>query len=311
MYPDIAQLYLLRTLSSLHVGKGETGYGIVDKQVQRDPITSLPNIHASGLKGAFRELFRHHLREKQSGPDPDQHPLIRHIFGNAVHSTKEPDAEGSVNFSAGSHHFHEGRLLSLPARSDKAPWFSVTSPSVLNEFLSQVDLLGVQLDDKVREAFQALASIKVTDPLIFDSKWEGAIMEEFGWEAKNGAQRLEAKSLALLNPYLGDRIALVADDALKALASRLPVIARNHLENGISKNLWYEEVVPRETRFYFFLRRPKASPGDTIAPKMLEGYKDVTLSFQSFIETCAKSSVQIGGNATVGYGLCHIQPLHS
>ena len=31
----------------------------------------------------------------------------------------------------------------------------------------------------------------------------------------------------------------------------LPVIARNNLENGISKNLWYEEVVPHESIFTF------------------------------------------------------------
>lgn len=33
----------------------------------------------------------------------------------------------------------------------------------------------------------------------------------------------------------------------------LPVIARNCLENGVSKNLWYEQVLPRKSRLAFFI----------------------------------------------------------
>ena len=39
----------------------------------------------------------------------------------------------------------------------------------------------------------------------------------------------------------------------------LPVMARNHLENGISDNLWYEEVVPYKSIFCFDRRSEGAS----------------------------------------------------
>mgnify|MGYP006918586234 FL=1 len=62
----------------------------------------------------------------------------------------------------------------------------------------------------------------------------------------------------------------------------LPIIARNCLENGESKNLWYEQVLPRETVLGTLL----LSSEDTLA-KVLNG-----------------KVIQIGANATIGYGYC-------
>ncbi len=77
-------------------------------------------------------------------------------------------------------------------------------------------------------------------------------------------------------------VANAADGDLKDLADELPVIARNYLDNGISKNLWYEEVVPRESVFAACFQAP-----DDVLAKGLHG-----------------QVVQLGGNATVGYGFC-------
>ena len=65
----------------------------------------------------------------------------------------------------------------------------------------------------------------------------------------------------------------------------LPIIARNVLENGESKNLWYEQVVPAETVFYTII----VDRGDgMLAGKISED----------------NAIVQIGANATIGYGYC-------
>ena len=63
----------------------------------------------------------------------------------------------------------------------------------------------------------------------------------------------------------------------------LPIIARNRLDNGESANLWYEQILPSETVFYtIFLSKEKS-----IDEELLE-----------------KKIVQIGANATIGYGYC-------
>ena len=69
----------------------------------------------------------------------------------------------------------------------------------------------------------------------------------------------------------------------------LPVIARNCLENGVSKNLWYEQVLPRKSRLAFFI---------------LHDEDEIDEAFNSAITSVP---VQIGANASVGYGICVIK----
>lgn len=77
-------------------------------------------------------------------------------------------------------------------------------------------------------------------------------------------------------------------EELKKLS--LPVLARNNLENGISCNLWYEEVVPHESVFYFIV---SAEDSDT----------DLLERFKAAIQG---QTIQFGANASIGYGLCKV-----
>lgn len=65
----------------------------------------------------------------------------------------------------------------------------------------------------------------------------------------------------------------------------LPIIARNCLEFGESKNLWYEQVLPAETVFYTIIRENGEDLKDALNNKI----------------------VQIGANATIGYGYCKFE----
>jgi CRISPR-associated protein Cmr4 len=94
---------------------------------------------------------------------------------------------------------------------------------------------------------------------------------------------------------LGDSIALLSDKEMAELVSdfRLPVIARNNLEDGRSTNLWYEQVLPRETRMAFLVLYPK----------------DEKSRFSDFKKAIEAFPVQIGANASVGYGFCTIEEI--
>lgn len=67
----------------------------------------------------------------------------------------------------------------------------------------------------------------------------------------------------------------------------LPIIARNCLENGESKNLWYEQVLPQKTVLGTLI----ISHGNVLEDKI----KD--------------EIIQIGANATIGYGYCQFVQL--
>lgn len=76
----------------------------------------------------------------------------------------------------------------------------------------------------------------------------------------------------------------------REVSEELPVVARNQLDNGKSENLWYEELLPRETIFGFVVQ----------ACYSLEE----TLHRQTFIDGLDGKVIQVGANATVGYGYC-------
>ncbi|MDO4770555.1 type III-B CRISPR module RAMP protein Cmr4 [Porphyromonas sp.] len=82
---------------------------------------------------------------------------------------------------------------------------------------------------------------------------------------------------------------LTENENLLAELEQLPVIARNNLDNGESQNLWYEEVIPSEARFVFFV-----------------SYDDEEI-FKEFDKILQESPVQIGANGSIGYGFCKIE----
>ena len=93
--------------------------------------------------------------------------------------------------------------------------------------------------------------------------------------------------VCMLKAPFGD-IYLVSEDDFRTIS--LPVMARNCLEDGRSTNLWYEEVVPHESLFFF----------PVLANDQDKDY------LKAFAEKINGKVVQFGGNATIGYGLCKV-----
>jgi CRISPR-associated protein Cmr4 len=75
----------------------------------------------------------------------------------------------------------------------------------------------------------------------------------------------------------------------------LPVVTRNCLDNGVSVNFWSEEYVPHQSLFVFAIQVLKNDQN--------EDEKD-------FLETLDGLTLQIGANATVGYGFSKITQLN-
>ena len=65
---------------------------------------------------------------------------------------------------------------------------------------------------------------------------------------------------------------------------------RKMLDNGESKQLWYEEIVPHESVFY----------------TIVIGNDEKTLNIFINALNDINNIVQFGGNASVGYGLCRV-----
>jgi len=289
--------YIIRCLSPLHAGAGDANYGVIDNLVQRDSLTNYPIIHSSSLKGALREYFEYALSQTYEAPEATQKVSL--IFGAGSQDGKE--GQPPAQFKAGLYDFDLGFLLSLPVRSNKAAYVSATTPAMLEGMIERLELfeLGEEaaaLKLTLQPLLDAAANMK-DKPLVFHSALEGAVLEDEDFKAEyQNIQGLDA-----IEALLGKNPALLPDAMFDELVTSLPVIARNRLENGQSKNLWYEEVVPRESRFYTTISRATWKDGD-------HAMQDLGSLFD---ETLRDKRIQVGGNATVGYGKTVFLPIEN
>ena len=228
-----AKLFKIEALSNLHVGSGEINYGLIDNLIQRDPITELPNINSSSLKGALREYFTH----LQKTDDNNKKWTVNQIFGSAPKADDSQRKQGSVRF-------FEAELVAIPVRDDNEPFILKTSDRIIANLKEKIIQFGICTKADLSEDF---------------------LIEKFGSPIK--LEHKEFKNLC-------------KDE-------ELPVISRNNLENGQSTNLWYEQVLPKKSLLCFIVM----GEGD---------------SFDAFSEKLDNAHVQIGANATIGYGYCLI-----
>jgi len=262
------ELYKIETLSNLHVGSGDTNFGVIDNLVQRDAISNLPNINSSSLKGAFREYFENMENSKN---------LVDYIFG--------PSNTDNNNHQTGAYSFFEASLLTRPVRSNKKLYFNATSTGVIKNLLETIENLNIDFDEETKEALKEFSNIQVNNkqPLIFENI-KNVILEDY--EAKY--HNFDTSKLA---NFLGKDLALFSDEDFKKL--ELPVIARNQLENGESKNLWYEEIVPKKSTFYFCIAKP-TNLDEKDKKEKIEGFEN---RFNK-----EGSRIQFGANKSIGYG---------
>jgi len=265
------RLYIIENLTSLHAGSGDANFGIIDNQIQRDAITGYPTIHSSSLKGALREYcdYKHNTNDGEN--------FMAYIFG---------DEE-----NAGKVRFIDAHLLSIPMRSDTNPYYHCISPKSIEQLLEFADTFGVTMEQK--ESLEKLANyngesilVKEGTPTIEDTQ----------------AKTDTSFDLSILEPLVGSPVALVPNGLYEELLKDLPVIARNQLNNGESKNLFYEEVLPRKCKLFTVISEPTYLHHDDKKP--------LGNAFKRFNEYLTDNdTIHIGANASIGYGVCTFKEL--
>lgn len=280
------KMYVITTMSNLHVGSGEYNMGVIDNLVQRDVLNNYPNINSSSLKGALREYFESGVPAEVL--TSDRKAFVKEVFGSSPKDKKEEMLQGKFRF-------FEANLLSYPVRSDITPYMRAITPSVIKELLQKIEAFNIEIDENISEALQALSKVDVPvgSPYVFKKELNEAIVEDFYLKAVS-SDDIGKNHLSTLNQLFGQRFILMNSEDFTNLCdnNHLPVISRNYLENGESKNLWYEEVVPRFSQFYFVV--------------MLDENKE-----EEFEKALAAGLVQFGGNSTIGYGYSKVQLLTS
>jgi len=265
-------LFKITTLSNLHVGAGEQNFGIIDNLVQRDPITELPVMHSSSLKGAILHHF-------ESFNPPYSVKKMRPIFGYEDKEKKETRA-GEVKFL-------QAELLALPARSNRQLYFLATTPQILNDFIESYTLMTKKkIDLEIPNSIDVDIAISTNDTNCWIEDYE---------VNKTNDELVKKISEKLFN---GKPLALMREDIFKSIS--LPIITRNKIAKTEEddNNLFYEEVIPRRSIFYSYVITP-----DDID----RGDPELEKVFEEFIVKMQEENIQIGANASIGYGLCQFK----
>lgn len=282
-------LIFVHALSPLHPGTGQ-GTGVIDLPIAREKATGLPYLPGSTLKGVLRDHCTDPLNcIKIFGPDTDE-----------------------ADKHAGAAHFSDQRLLLLPIRSLKGTFAWVTSPYVLHRFARDareaLPTAQFALPTALPRPADRQVGIAQTGSAVAEGNY--VYLEDLDLEAQpDGAVTAWAQWLgprlfpqdSAWQQYLTERLCVVHDDVLTFLLdTATEVIARIRLDpkhKTVAKGgLWYEEALPTETVLAGIVVAstvPRSGATDDGVMQVLAGLTGRTM--------------QLGGKATVGRGLCQVQ----
>jgi CRISPR-associated protein Cmr4 len=252
-------LYKMECITNMHVGSGDVNYNVIDNEVQKDPVlTDVPTIHASSLKGAIKEHFENRWGKEDA--------RIKNIFGSKDDS--------------GSHKFFSAHLIARPLRvSDGSgkPYVLTTDRSILENFAHFLENLP---------NFEGKKFYTWKEPQEPENGKQFFVSPGAKITKIEGEEAKPLKESYGIDGLIGKGEPFALAKTLSLLEYPLPVIARNVLdEKGISENVWFEEVVPYKSIFYFVVMSPD---------------EDKSLGALN------NEVVQFGANASIGYGYAKI-----
>jgi CRISPR-associated protein Cmr4 len=258
--------YILRCVTNLHVGGEGESYAIIDKPVQRDGNSQYPTIHGSGIKGALRQYC-----EGETFEIP--------VFGSKPKDNTHQE---------GSYAFHDALLLALPVPSNIRHHYNAICHDSITAFIDACADFGV-IDEKnndIIEIFDKLQALSNDvqehgNAIVLNENTNETIILDHKTATNNTS--IAKETIEKIASFIGKNIAIVSNKDFLDFAKSLPVTTRNYLENGESANLWNEEYVPADARFFTFIERKNNDNETVFASKLSE-------------------KIQLGGNATVGYG---------
>jgi CRISPR-associated protein Cmr4 len=286
-------LLLIHALTGLHPGSG-TALGVVDLPVQRERHTAWPLIPGSSLKGILRDACR-----RKNGSENELYA----VFGPKTFGPETSEADAH----AGALSLTDARILAFPVRSLRGVFAWVTCPAVLERLSRDLSLVGKGGLEDIPRLDKEKAACDENSPLLVDGN--KLVLEEFeftrvteansvsGWVASHATQ--DEATQARIRTHLA---VLHDDDFTHFVRHATEVVARVGLdyERKTVKQgaLFYQEFLPAETLFYCLVIAEDSRRKDV--------KKDAVWTLR-YAQQNVPAVLQIGGNETIGKGLCAVR----
>jgi len=271
-------------VSPIHAGSG-AATSTVDLPIQRERHTNWPHIQASGVKGAMRDHYRKFAGEKQN-------QTINFIFGSDKDNDKGKD--GFDGDHPGAIAVSDAKLLAFPMRSNIAPFVWVTCPAILKRLKNDLDFAkfpSIYETPAVNgDAAVNLAGIDKDVVVLEDAvvKIDRAINGQ-SIKLPEGFPSLE-KFLLISDEMFGYCVSCCTE-----IQTQIKISSKTGTVDE-STGLWYQELLPSDTLLYSIVYYSRAAG--------LNGLQASTI--QQHVEDVIKDFIQVGGDETLGRGICRI-----
>lgn len=301
-------IMFLYAQSWLHPGAG-TSAGTIDLPIQREVHTEYPVMPASSVKGSLRD-------QAESAVSKD---VVDALFGPEV-SRGGPSASGEKgNHFAGALSVGDAKILLFPVRSLTRSFCWATCPLVLSRLWRDLRAMGIdtqwQAPSEVQKGTALMAGEAPERLFLEDMDFTVTVDPQTTAVATFLAGRFPADAIGqAFHAKLGTDVVVINDEEFKYLAKyATQVSARTQLTSNKTTdktigpdgkeeqgNLWYEETLPPETVFYVPIMAEPARGGGAKS-ELSEGD---TVMDQLDKAVLQSGYIQLGGNETLGHGLC-------
>ncbi|MBN2299294.1 MAG: type III-B CRISPR module RAMP protein Cmr4 [Deltaproteobacteria bacterium] len=283
------------SVSPVHAGSGMST-GAVDLPIQRERHTNWPHIQASGVKGALRAHFRDFLTEEEKYSDENINKVEDIIFGTEGYTTLTENDESLKNPCPAAISVSDAKMFAFPVRSDIAPFVWVTCPAVLERLDRDLKMMkreGIKGIDDCR-------NIKDNNALCLSGDIKGSVLLEDAV--------VDVVSAAAVIDYINDnfkeleRLLLISDemyDYCVSTCTEVQTQIKIDEKTGTADpgGLRYEELLPADSFLYSIVGFGQGGLDNHLqAENVRKRLKDVVKDF-----------MQIGGDATLGRGMCRIE----
>jgi CRISPR-associated protein Cmr4 len=295
---ELCSICKFYAVSPIHAGSGAST-SAVDLPIQRERHTNWPHIQASGVKGAFRAHFRDFADKN------NDNQLVNLVFG----SDEQDGWDKKIENLPGAMSVSDARLLAFPMRSNIAPFVWVTCPSVLKRL--KTDLEYISLGEEItmfKHDIQEDNAISIgSDNISGQVILEDAVVNVSDQKSKDNFFQKEFSQI--------ERLLLISDDMFDYAVSYCTEIQTNikiNSNTGTAEDgaLRYQEFLPADSVLYAIVHYSERNASEikddqqTELKKLVEEMQAETI--KTFVEDTVKDFIQIGGDETLGKGICKI-----
>ncbi|OIP35253.1 MAG: type III-B CRISPR module RAMP protein Cmr4 [Deltaproteobacteria bacterium CG12_big_fil_rev_8_21_14_0_65_43_10] len=285
-------------ISPIHAGSG-AATSTVDLPIQRERHTNWPHIQASGVKGAMRDHYRKFVKGEDKyltnlifGIDENNDGDVINKDGEII---KDKDNE-KLKSLAGAISISDAKLLAFPMRSNIAPFIWVTCSSILKRLKNDLEFAGFNPLENVpplnnEEAVVINGNGQLSGD-IRDIILEDAVVTI---KSANSVPKLPSGFPKT------ERLLLISDEMFDYCVSSCTEIQTQikiDSSTGTAQDgaLRYQELLPSDTLMYSIVYYSKSAELNELQATTIQGH----------IEDVIKDFIQIGGDETLGRGICKI-----